>query len=101
PMTLACVLRVTPVDCTIIGEPEIEHEQTMHRQLLGVNEELATMARDRHRAAAAEQAARQLAEGANRTKDEALAVIAHELRQPLNAATMALAVLQRRPERGD
>lgn len=27
--------------------------------------------------------------------------IAHELRQPLNAATMALAVLQRRPERSD
>ncbi len=39
-----------------------------------------------------------MAESATRTKDEALAVIAHELRQPLNAATMALAMFGRRPE---
>lgn len=100
PMTLACVVRVTPVDCTIVGEPEFEHERAMHQQLLAVNEDLASIARDRHRAASAEQVARRAAEQANRTKDDALAVIAHELRQPLNAATMALAVLQRRPDRG-
>jgi signal transduction histidine kinase len=101
PMTLACAVRVTPIDCTIVGEPEFEHEREMHQQLLAVNEELASMARERHRAAASEQGARRIAEQANRTKDEALAVIAHELRQPLNAATMALAVLQRRPEKSD
>jgi signal transduction histidine kinase/heme-degrading monooxygenase HmoA len=101
PMTLACVVRVTPVDCTIIGEPEFEQERETHQQLLAVNEELATIARDRHRAAASQQAAREVAEDANRTKDEALAVIAHELRQPLNAATMALAVLQRQPEKSN
>lgn len=101
PMTLACIVRVTPADCTIVGEPEFEHEREMHQQLLAVNEELASMARERHRAASTEQSARRLAEQANRTKDEALAVIAHELRQPLNAATMALVVLQRRPERSD
>ena len=101
PMTLACALRITPVDCTIVGEPEFEHEREIHEQLLAVNEELASMARERHRAATAEQLARRLAEQANRTKDEALAVIAHELRQPLNAATMALAVLDRKPEKSE
>ena len=101
PMTLACAVRVTPVDCTILGEPEFEHERAMHQQLLAVNEDLAVMARERHRAVSAEHSARKAAELDNRTKDDALAVIAHELRQPLNAATMALAVLQRRPDRGE
>lgn len=99
PLTLACVVRVTPEDCTILGEPEFEHEREMHQQLLAVNEELATLARDRHKKAKVDEAARETAEEANRMKDEALAVIAHELRQPLNAAQMALTVLTRRPEK--
>lgn len=99
PITLVCAVRVTPVDCTIIGEPEFQHEYEMYRQLLAVNEELAGMTRERQRAASAEQQARQAAEQANRTKDAALAVIAHELRQPLNASVMALTVLERRPEK--
>ena len=42
-----------------------------------------------------EQQARQLAEDANRTKDEFLAILGHELRNPLGAVVSALTVLDR------
>jgi len=98
PLTLACHLQLTPEDCFILGEPEYESDRQLQHHLLAANEELAILARERHRATNAEQAARRAAESANRTKDEALAIIAHELRQPLNAATMAIAVLKARPQ---
>lgn len=98
PLTLACHLQLTARECVILGEPVYEYQRELQHQLLAVNEDLANLARERHRATAAEQSARRAAELANRTKDEALAVIAHELRQPLNAATMALSVLRDRPE---
>ena len=101
PLTLACHLQLTPEDCFILGEPEYESDRQLQHHLLAANEELAILARERHRATNAEQAARRAAESANRTKDEALAIIAHELRQPLNAATMAIAVLKARPEELD
>ncbi len=101
PLTLGCHLQLTPEDCFILGEPEYESERQLQRHLLEANEELAMLARERHRATTAEQVARRAAESANRVKDEALAVIAHELRQPLNAAMMALAVLNARPDRFD
>jgi signal transduction histidine kinase len=44
---------------------------------------------------AGEQAARAEAEAANRAKDEFLAVLGHELRNPLGAAINAVAVLER------
>ena len=98
PTTLVCQLHRTPEDCLILAEPAYESDRDLQHQLIAINEDLATLARQRHRAVAAEQAARRTAELATKTKDEALAVIAHELRQPLNAATMALAVLEKRPE---
>lgn len=98
PLTLACHLQLTPEDCFILGEPEYESDRQLQHQLIAANEELAILARERHRATTAEQAARRAAESASRTKDEALAVIAHELRQPLSAATMAIAVLKARPD---
>jgi PAS domain S-box-containing protein len=44
---------------------------------------------------AAEQRARQDAEAANRTKDEFLAMLGHELRNPLSAIGTALAIVER------
>lgn len=43
-----------------------------------------------------EQQARQLAEDANRTKDEFLAILGHELRNPLGAVVNAMTVLDRK-----
>lgn len=97
PVTIACHLQLTPEDCVLLGEREYEFDLQLQHHLLAANEELALLARERHRATTAEKAARREAESANRTKDEALAVIAHEMRQPLNAATMALAVLTANP----
>lgn len=100
PTTLVCQVHATPRDCLIVAEPPYESDRDLQHKLLAVNQDLATLARERHRAIAAEQAARRVAESATRTKDEALAVIAHELRQPLSAATMALSNLEQlqRPE---
>ena len=50
---------------------------------------------------AREQAARQEAESANRTKDEFLAMLGHELRNPLGAISNAVHVLERLGEPGD
>lgn len=101
PLTLACQLQLTSGDCVILGEHDYEHDRQLQHHLMTANEELAVLARERHRATTAEQAARRAAESANRTKDQALAVIAHEMRQPLNAATMAVALLKARPEELD
>jgi signal transduction histidine kinase len=46
---------------------------------------------------ARERQARALAEGANRAKDEFLAMLGHELRNPLHAITAAMAVIDRVP----
>ena len=93
--TLWWVVRASAAELLLIGEPEWEDEREMQHQLLALNAELATLARGRQRSARAEETARRAAEAANRSKDEALAAIAHELKQPLNAATMALTLLQR------
>jgi two-component system CheB/CheR fusion protein len=50
---------------------------------------------------AREQAARQEAEAANRTKDEFLAMLGHELRNPLGAISNAVHVLERLGQPGD
>jgi signal transduction histidine kinase len=66
---------------------------------------LATTRRDaeaeRARALARERAARDEAEAANRAKDEFLAVLGHEMRNPLGAITCAVEVLQRTARRED
>jgi signal transduction histidine kinase len=48
-----------------------------------------------------EQAARREAEAANRSKDEFLAMLGHELRNPLNAIASAAEVLNRLQAGGD
>lgn len=56
---------------------------------------------ERSRLMAQEQAARQEAEQANRAKDEFLAVLGHELRNPLGAITAGMEVLNRISSQGD
>ena len=101
PFTLACTVAMYPDGCLILGEPVHGDEQRLQRQLIELNEELASLVRDRQRSVIAEQRARQLAEADNRDKDEGLAVIAHELRQPLSTAMAALGVLKLNPARAE
>lgn len=97
PFTLLVFLTFSDEGGVLIGEPTYEDEQRLHRQLLEVNEELASLARSRHRSRLFEQQERLNAEADNRAKDDALAVIAHELRQPLNGAMAALGLLKKDP----
>src|SRR5512144_1617027 len=80
-------LTVSPVRSArgeIIGASKIARDITERRRL-----EV-----ERARALAAEQAARAEAEQANRAKDEFLAMLGHELRNPLGAITNAASLLQ-------
>ena len=97
PFTLSSYITVYPDGCLILGEPVYGDEERLQRQLIEVNEELAALARVRQRSVVSEHHARQLAEADNQAKDEGLAVIAHELRQPLSAAMGALGVLTQNP----
>ena len=56
-----------------------------NEQLRGLNELLAERAKERERLLESAQKARELAEGANRTKNTFMATLSHELRTPLNA----------------
>lgn len=97
PFTLLTFLAISGDGGVLIGEPSYDDEQRLHQQLLEVNAELASLARSRHRSTLLEQQERLHAEADNRAKDDALAVIAHELRQPLNAALAAVGLLGRNP----
>ena len=65
-------------------------------ELLGSFSDLCAQALERARLHAAEQEARAHAEAANRSKDEFLAMLGHELRNPLAPITTALHVLRLR-----
>jgi signal transduction histidine kinase len=97
PFTLLSYLTLYPDGCLVIGEAVYADE----RQLVELNEELAALARSRQRTVGSDQRARHLAEADNRDKDDGLAVIAHELRQPLHTAMAALAVAKMNPARAD
>jgi len=82
------------------GRP-IAPPQTDVREIQDVANALVTSEMERARAEAeresllrSEQAARAIAEGANRAKDEFLAMLGHELRNPLGAVSNATALLQ-------
>jgi signal transduction histidine kinase len=67
-------------------------------QIVGVTLDISEHKRAEHERAvliAGEQAARQQAEAANRAKDEFLAMLGHELRNPLGAIASAVEVLNR------
>ena len=97
PFTLLTQVTRYPDGCVIVGEAAIEHEARLQHQLVEVNVELAALARTRQRSTVTEQRAREQAETDGLAKDDALAVIAHELRQPLQTMLSALSVTRQNP----
>jgi signal transduction histidine kinase len=97
PFTLLTRVASYPDGWVIIGEAVVEHEAQLQHQLTEVNVELAALARTRQRSTVTEQRARHQAEADSRAKDDALAVIAHELRQPLQTMLAALSVTKQNP----
>jgi signal transduction histidine kinase len=93
PYTLQCWFDVRPEGAILIGEPPLLEDQNAQRELLRVTQDLAVLARERSRLADAERQARVSAEAADREKDRALAILAHELRQPLGAMRFAAEIL--------
>lgn len=89
PYTLQCWFDVRPDGAILIGEPPLLDDQNVQRELLRVTQDLAILARERARLVAAERQARLSAEAAGREKDRALAILAHELRQPLGVMRFA------------
>lgn len=67
PTTLVCQVYATPQDCLVLAEPPYESDRDLQRQLLAVNQDLATLARERHRTVAAEQTARHTGSKVNPT----------------------------------
>ncbi len=81
--------------------PQVDDKRHI-REVEGANRafaEAATLLRERQdtasEALARERQARSQAEGASRAKDEFLAMLGHELRNPLHAITAAMSVLER------
>jgi PAS domain S-box-containing protein len=70
----------------IIGASKIARDITQQKKLIKERETLLN----------AEKEARQAAELANRSKDEFLAMLGHELRNPLHAITLAVQLLERK-----
>jgi len=70
------------------------------RSLLLTMSEICAQALERARLFAAEQRARAEAESANRAKDEFLAMLGHELRNPLAPIAMAIELMKLRSDEG-
>ncbi|MEM1411786.1 MAG: PAS domain-containing hybrid sensor histidine kinase/response regulator [Pseudomonadota bacterium] len=81
---------------------DITHYKDIERELQEVNESLEQRVTDRTQALQAAvgelDAAREMAEAANRSKTDFLAAASHDLLQPMNAARLFLSVLRQRPD---
>lgn len=97
PFTLLSRLTAYPDGGLLMGEAVYADEQQLQRQLVELNQELAALSRTRQRSLQSARRERQVAEADNRDKDDGLAVIAHELRQPLHTAMLALATARSHP----
>ncbi|MEO8545072.1 MAG: ATP-binding protein [Burkholderiaceae bacterium] len=83
-----------PSDAKLAGEDSFGSTSLVMRELRELQHALDEAAQAMH----ALSRARAQAENANRAKDEFLAMLGHELRNPLNAITAALHVLRMRPD---
>lgn len=79
----------------LVGESPGTHDQRMQRQLMEVNQELAVIVRERAKAVQSERQARHAANQANRAKDNTVATIVHELRQPLGPMRLAIELIRK------
>ena len=95
PVTLECWLDIRSDGAVLLGQPPFRQDQQLQDELMAINQELATLSRDRSRAARDERSARETAERLNRDRNAFLTVVAHELRQPIGAARAALSVLRK------
>ena len=93
PYTLECWLDVHDDGATVIGEPPLKDDQRLQRDLMRLTQDLTVLSRQRARLMEAEARARQEAENANQQKERAIAMLAHELRQPLVPMRFALELL--------
>jgi signal transduction histidine kinase len=84
PHTLRCHLDARPTGFVLVGEPAYTEMRELQEELISLNNELAVLARERGRLLDSERRARQEAEQANRLKDGFLAMVSHELRNPLH-----------------
>jgi PAS domain S-box-containing protein len=87
-------LTVSPIkdeEGRIVGASKIARDIA---QLKQSREEREALLRSERAARETAESARQAAESANRTKDEFLAMLGHELRNPLNAIALASRLLQ-------
>jgi signal transduction histidine kinase len=71
-----------------------------NRRMTEVNSELASKAEALERTAAAERAARAQAEAAVATREELLAIVSHDLRNPLSSIVTSASTLERTPLEG-
>ncbi len=95
PFTLTVGLCSAAGYTALVGEPDVRIEQRAQRELMEVNQELALLARERSRAAERERQAAEAAAKAVRSRDNAIATIVHELRQPLGVMRLSLEVMRR------
>ena len=95
PFTLECWVDVHPDGAMLLGEPTFRRDQQLQEELMAINQELAALSRERSREVRSERHGRETAERLNRERNAFLAVLAHELRQPIGSALAAMGVLRK------
>jgi signal transduction histidine kinase/heme-degrading monooxygenase HmoA len=91
-VTLECWADIQGDGATLLGHPAFRREQQLQDELMTINQDLAALSRDRARLARDERQAREAAETLNRERNAFLAVLGHELRQPIASALAAMGV---------
>lgn len=95
PFTLECWIDVHPDRATLLGQPTFRRDQQLQHELIAINQELATLTRNRSRELRDERYEREAAEKLNGERNAFLGVVAHELRQPIGSALAAMGILRK------